>query len=512
MPLLKNMLASKNPLSLPLDEQFSADLEVAAYFKRWALSCLGIRCAILLSLSVSISSSYAAESSPVALADPIPEAIVFGDISVNAVDFIRAPKTEDNSDEAANAAYARIQYLLPANDGSGRLFLNDIRGLLYVSDESGSVPRVYLDIRSAGVGFDASMYPNEAGFMGFAFHPEFSQAGKPGFGKFYTGISTGAESGQADYLDDLADSHESVIHEWTTTDPGADTFSGSVREVFRIGQFSDFHNIGTLLFNHTAAEGSADYGKLYVSFGDGGGAFDPESFGQSLSEPMAGIIRIDPLARTADKAYGIPDDNPFVNEAGVAPEIWAYGLRHAQQFSFANDGRIFIGDIGQTQIEEVNIGVAGANYGWSQREGTFATYHAFESARRGPVYGIPAIDDPRYVYPVAQYDHDEGRAISGGFVYAGSAIPALKDKYVFTDLVAGRIFYIDTNNLNPGDPATIRELRVRVNGGDKTLLETGGFPNTYTSGSRAGLRLGVDSQGELYALTRGDGWIRKLLP
>ncbi len=446
-----------------------------------------------------------------ALPDPIPEPIRKGDLIVQATEFVRAPRTEESAlDSITNLAYARIQFLTPIGDGSGRLVINDLRGILYITDENGMAPVTYLDIRTLDVGFDDSMFPNETGLVGVAFHPQFTEAGTPGFGKFYTAYSATSGSGRADYLDDDAESHESVIREWTTDDPEANVFNGDSREIFRIGQFASNHNIGTIAFNPTASPGSADYGLLYASFGDAGAANDPRDFGQSLSAPHGAIIRIDPLAGDRDRAYGIPPDNPFVGESGVAPEIWAYGLRHAQQFSWDTDGRMFMGDIGQGFVEEVNLGVPGANYGWRLREGTFASGFAVGAARPGRVYPRPAQDDRPFVYPVAQYDHDEGNAVGGGFVYRGEAIPDLQGKYVFTDFPRGRVFYIDADNLVSGELAEIRELRLILNGQEQDLVAVAGFPNTYGRGNRVDARLGIDSAGELYLLTKGDGWIRRL--
>jgi hypothetical protein len=172
---------------------------------------------------------------------------------------------------------------------------------------------------------------------------------------------------------------------------------------------------------------------------------------------------------------------------------------------------MYICDIGQTQIEEVNIGVAGANYGWRVREGTFATAFGLGGVRPNPVYPRPE-DDQEYTYPVAQFDHDEGNAISSGFVYRGSAVPELQEKFVFTDMVTGRVFYIDTDNLEPDNPTTILELRIEFFGFERNVADALGFPNTYSRGNRAGLRLGIDSEGELYFLTKGDGKIRKMVP
>ena len=447
------------------------------------------------------------------LTDPIPDPIRKGDLVVEVTDFVRVPATEESAvDAMTNDAHARIQYLTPVGDGSGRLVLNDLRGLLYITDENGTPPVTFMDIRTLDVGFDDSMFPNETGLAGVAFHPQFAEAGAPGFAKFYTAYSARSDSGVADYLDDDAGSHESVIREWTVDDPRANVFSGTSREVFRIGQFAPNHNVGTIAFNPTAAPGSADYGVLYASLGDAGAAYDPRDFGQSLEAPHGAIIRIDPLAGDGDKGYGVPADNPFAGEAGVAPEIWAYGLRHAQQFSWDTDGRLFMGDIGQNSIEEVNLGVAGANYGWRLREGTFATGYAVGPRRPGRLYPRPARDEQPFVYPVAQYDHDEGYAVSGGFVYRGRAIPALRGKYVFTDFPRGRVLYIDADALVPGELAEIQELRLLFDGRERDLVEVAGFPNTYAPGDRADARLGTDSAGELYLLTKSDGRVRKLGP
>ena len=462
---------------------------------------------------VIAAATIAIEAQVEPLADPIPEPIRKGDLVVAATRFVRAPGTADSALSAGtNAAFARIQYLTPLGDGTGRLVLNDLRGLLYITDENGMAPVTYLDIRTRDVGFDDSMFPNEAGLVGVAFHPQFAAAGTSGYGKFYTAYSARSDSGRADYLDDDAGSHESVIREWTAADPGANVFSGTSRELFRIGQFAPNHNVGAIAFNPTAAPGSPDYGLLYACLGDAGAAHDPRDFGQSLSEPHGAIIRIDPLAGDGSRGYGIPADNPFVGEAGVASEIWAYGLRHAQQFSWDTDGRMFMGDIGQGFVEEVNLGVPGANYGWRLREGTFATSYAVGSGRPGQVYPRPAQDEQTFVYPVAQYDHDEGYAIGGGFVYRGQAIPALQGKYVFTDFPRGRVLYIDADTLAPGQLAEIRELRLVIDGQQRDLVEVAGMPNTYARGDRVDARLGIDSDGELYLLTKSDGWVRKLEP
>lgn len=447
-----------------------------------------------------------------AVEDPLPAPIVKGELTVAAVPFVRAPRTTDQARPAAtNSAYARIQYLLPVPDGSGRLAFNDVRGMLYLTDASGSTPVLFLDHRMQDVDFHSHAFPNEAGLLGFAFHPQFGMAGTPGYGKLYTGFSAGVGSGVADYAEASGNVQESVVREWTVTNPAASRFAGTSREVLRVGQFAANHNIGTIAFNPTAAPGSADYGMLYICFGDGGGAHDPRDNGQRLATPLGAIARIDPLGGGQGRGYGIPADNPLVGRRNVAPEIWAYGLRHPQQFSWDVDGRMFIADIGQDFIEEVNIGVAGGNYGWRLREGTFATAHAVDASAFGPVYPPPETDPAPFIYPVAQYDHDEGFAISGGFVYRGEGIAALRGKYLFTEMPRGRLFALDA--ANPA-AAEIEEVRILIDGVERDLVDVAGFPDTYhvpQHRMRVDARLGIDAEGEPYLLTKGDGWIRKLV-
>ena len=449
---------------------------------------------------------------PQALEDPMPAAVEKSHIIVDAVHFVRAPRTSDPAKPAlTNDAHARIQALVPFPDGSGRLALTDLRGRIYVTNEDGAPPTVYLDLTRQDVGFHNGTFPNEAGLLGIAFHPQFGVLGAPGRGKLYTAFSADPASGEADYLETPENVQESVIREWTATDPASMTFSGESREFLRVGQFAPMHNIGTIAFNPTVREGDEDFGLLYVGFGDGGGANDPQGHGQNPFTPLGAVLRIDPLASGGAIRYGIPPDNPFADGADGLPEVWAYGFRHPQHFSWGPQGALFISDIGQDQIEEVNIGEPGANYGWPLREGTFATAMGGGGAEVGSVY--PRADDPTPLrYPVAQYDHDEGYAISGGFVYTGSAMPALRGKFVFAEVARGRLFHIDTAELQPGVPVSVRELRVRVDGMEGGLAEVAGHADSYRPGTvRVDLRLGQDSKGELYMLTKGDGRVRKLV-
>ena len=434
-----------------------------------------------------------------------------GSIAVDAVQFVQGPATRDRvSGGGVNNPATRIQYMKQVGE---RYFFNDTRGVLWVTDAEGSEPVSYLDLRDENVGFNPDRFVQESGFMGFAFHPEFANEGDEGFGKFYTTF-TASPDGTADFIEEGGSVQESVLAEWSVQDPTVGVFSGDFREVLRVGQFAANHNVGSVAFNPTAMQGDSDYGMLYVSFGDGGSAHDPRRHGQNANSILGAIIRIDPLGGGEDTKYGIPIDNPFADGATGLPEVWAYGLRHPQSYSWDTaDGRMFILDIGQDQIEEVNFGVAGGNYGWRLREGTFAT-----------AYGVATNDSPGgeyeretdasdFIYPVAQYDHDEGFAIGSGIVYRGSEIPDLVGMFVFTDIVRGRLFYIDTASLEPDSPTTIFELDVTVDGQSGSLADISGHRNTSPGHSpytqRVDLRISTDATGELYILTKGDGWIRK---
>ncbi|MXW53517.1 MAG: PQQ-dependent sugar dehydrogenase [Gammaproteobacteria bacterium] len=525
------------------------------------LACIAI-------LSNTCGHAQTDPENPTALEDPVPDEIQLGDIEVNLVEFVRAPESEDDSAPfGTNDAYARIQYLKSPPDESGRLFFNDTRGILYVTDEEGSEPTVYLDLRDMEVDFYPDVFPHESGFMSFAFHHEFAVEDSPGYGKFYTAFTADPESGTADFIEETNSAQESVIYEWTAVDPTALEFFGSRREVLRVGQFRPNHNIGNIDFNPfslvetdenddsdggdgatiTEDDGTGDdeatetrhedWGMLFISFGDGGGSHDPRDHGQNVGTPLGAILRIDPLIDDleTEESYQIPADNPEIE--GAIPELWAFGLRHPQHFSWDTDGRMFILDIGQDQVEEVNLGSVGANYGWRQRKGTFATAHGIETEDGlGGVYEVDLeAEENDFVYPVAQYDHDEGFAIGSGFVYRGESVPELVGKYVFTELVRGRVLYIETEPepttdgdeesdpdetddvddvLIPGEPTTIYELQLLFNGEEGTMSDVAGMSNTYLQHSphlrRVDLRVSVDRHGEMYLLSKGDGWIRKI--
>ena len=168
----------------------------------------------------------------------------------------------------------------------------------------------------------------------------------------------------------------------------------------------------------------------------------------------------------------MPPDNPFVGDASYLKEIWALGLRNPQRFSWDTGGThmMLIADIGQAQVEEIDVGHAGANYGWGEREGTFVVDRDDQSR----VSPLPADDGHfGYTYPALQYRHDRpgvAYAITGGFMYRGRAIPALQGKYVFGDIASGRVFFADAATLADGHLSPFAEIKLHYLGKDRSLL------------------------------------------
>jgi glucose/arabinose dehydrogenase len=447
----------------------------------------------LARLTLVILAGVASNALADIVTDPVPGSIIKSGIAVKLVDFITAPPT------AGSPPLARLSLLYHSGDGSGRLFVNDLRGKLYVIDQ-GQLS-TYLDLASQRPDFIAS--PGLAtGFQSFAFHPDFAVNGK-----FYTAHCESVGTVPADLVSPTTVSAalHSIVTEWTASNPGATVFSGTDREVVRIEQPTGIHGLQEIGFNPTTSPGNADYGMLYLGQGDGGELFTTNP--QGLDSPHGAILRIDPLGNNSTNgSYGIPADNPFAGDGDplTLGEIWAYGFRNPHRFSWdtGGDNKMLIGDIGHKNLEEVNLGGIGNNYGWNVREGTFV----FDPSLDNVVQTLP-LDDASYgfTYPVAQYDHDEGDAIVGGFVYRGTAAPALIGKYLFGDIVRGRIFLADASALVSGNQAAIDELTLLdENGAEINLLG-------ITPGSRVDLRFGVDQSGEIYVMSKRDGIIRQLL-
>jgi glucose/arabinose dehydrogenase len=163
---------------------------------------------------------------------------------------------------------------------------------------------------------------------------------------------------------------------------------------------------------------------------------------------------------------------------------------------------MFVSNIGHGNIESLDLIAAGHDYGWPVREGTFVV-NPYGDLNK--VYSLPSNDSIyKITYPVAAYDHDEGKAISGGYEYWGNKLPELKGKLLFGDIPSGRLFYVDMADLKLGKQAPIHEWKISMNGSEKTLKELCGS-------DRVDLHFGRDSKGELYILTKADGRVYKLV-
>lgn len=461
----------------------------------------------ILALAAALLAPVAAPVLAQQLDDPIPQTIPRG-LSVEIGPYLQMPPDESGD------PFAPLQFLYRADDGSGRLFVADLRGQVWLIDGGQLAPEPFLDA-AAVLGDDLRSGCNSCGVRAFAFHPEFAVPGSRGFGKFYTlTIQTPDSTAKHPATPRFAWTASpitavDVVSEWQVDPLDANRIDpASEREVLRIEQRQIGHSTEHLGFRPGLAPDDPDFGMLYVSIGDGGfDRDDPDPFraAQDRTNLMGTIIRIDPLGEDSP-GYSLPGDNPFLGDPGALDEIWAYGLRNPQRFSWDGAGRLLIADIGQSNIEEINLGSAGANYGWSEREGTFVLDRDDPSAVRPR-----PMDDARFgfTYPVLQYDHDVALvasglvAITGGFVYRGSRLPELVGHYLFGDLVSGRIFYAAAANLVAGRQAAFQELILTQAGVEVRLLDLIGE-------ERVDLRFGEGEDGEIYLLTKQDGAIRTL--
>lgn len=242
-------------------------------------------------------------------------------------------------------------------------------------------------------------------------------------------VSTGSEQGLLGLV--FSPDGEKLYVDYT--DPDGDTrvaeyaFSAGQadastrRELLRVNQPYANHNGGHLAFGPD--------GFLYIGLGDGGSAGDPQGNGQRLDTLLGKLLRIDPRP-DGNTPYRVPPGNPFASREGARPEIWAYGLRNPWRFSFDREtGALWIGDVGQNAIEEIDAVEAsaggGQNYGWNRLEGT------------RPFGGTAPSGT---VAPVHEYSHDGGNcSVTGGYVYRGTRIPALRGAYVFADYCKGQL-------------------------------------------------------------------------
>ncbi|MFT3746911.1 MAG: PQQ-dependent sugar dehydrogenase [Agriterribacter sp.] len=447
--------------------------------------------AIIAFLDTKQAIADAGDTDTAAISNPYPGIIPFSDITINLHPFVQIPAS------ASAAPMARITKLT-YQPGTSDLFVVDLRGKLYriVNNK----PEVYMDMEKLKPHF-ISKPGLASGFGSFAFHPGFITNGL-----LYTTHTESPGSAAADfkYDDSIKVTLQWVLTEWKVTDPKAPVFSGTGREILRVNMVRDIHGVQEIIFNPLAKSSDKDYGMLYIGVGDGGSVEDGFPMLPHNTKNIWGtVIRIDPRGNNSrNKQYGIPQDNPFVQDADTTllKEIYCYGFRNPHRITWTKNGKMLVFNIGQHDIESIYNVKPGGDYGWPLREGNFSI-NPYGDINK--IHALPPDDSIYHItYPVAAYDHDEGKAISGGFEYTG-AISLLKGKIIFGDIPTGRIFYIENKEIQKGKLAPIKELRIKIDGSPATLAKACG-------NERVEVRLGEDAKGELYVLTKADGKIYKL--
>jgi glucose/arabinose dehydrogenase len=366
------------------------------------------------------------------------------------------------------------------------LFIVDQIGLVRIVKDGSLLSAPFLDLRSEIVAVNT--FFDERGLLGVAFHPDYASNGR--FFVRYSAPRPGVPSEPC--FGSSRGCHEEVLSEFSaSTDPDLANPTGTI--LFRTSEPQFNHNGGTVAFGPD--------GFLYFALGDGGGAHDgladappshgPIGNGQNIETALGAMLRIDVDGGTP---YAIPEDNPFVGVPGL-DEIYAHGFRNPYRFSFddgpGGDDSLIVADVGQNLFEEIDIVDKGGNYGWVIREGA----HCFDPFNPNlPPASCPATgpSGEPLVDPIAEYDHGDGIAIVGGFVYRGSRSPGLLGRYVFGDFStgffspAGRLFYLAEPV--PGD-FQIREFRI-----SDADVPYGHFLRGF----------GEDEHGEIYVLGSDD--------
>ncbi len=332
-----------------------------------------------------------------------------------------------------------------ANDGSQRIFVIEQEGRIRLIVNGMPADRPFLDLTDKIDKLSGSY--SEKGLLGIAFHPQSKSNGK-----FYVYYSAPTQAKGMD--------HKSVIAEYTISSSDPDAANTSGRVLLEIEEPESNHNGGQLAFGKD--------GYLYIGVGDGGGAGDHHGTtgnGQNLQTLLGKILRID--VDTA-AGYKIPPDNPFIHSEAKA-EIFAYGLRNPWRFSFdKKTGRLFCGDVGQNEWEEVDVIEKGKNYGWRIMEGS----HCYNPSSNCNTTGL--------TIPISEYGHSEGKSITGGYVYRGTQSRDMNGKYIFADWT-GKFFMLSQQ------PASGEWTRYQL-----TLKDFSGdfYINSF----------GEDESGELYVM------------
>jgi glucose/arabinose dehydrogenase len=288
-----------------------------------------------------------------------------------------------------------------ASGGAPGIFVVEQDGVVYEVAAGGAVTTI-LDLRDIVL-----RSGNEEGFLSLALDPGF--ASNRYVWTYYS----------------MANPRRTVLVRYTRQASAPTIDRASQLVVLEVGQPFANHNGGAIRFGPD--------GMLYLGLGDGGSAGDPTGNGQNLNTLLGKIIRLDVRNASASQRYAVPGDNPFVGRAGARGEIWAYGMRNPWRMSFdPATGALWVGDVGQGAVEEIDIVTRGGNFGWGVVEGDRCYKPATGCNREG------------MTPPVAVYGHDNGRcSVVGGFVYRGSRVPEIAGAYVYGDTCSGEIWAVN---------------------------------------------------------------------
>jgi len=305
-------------------------------------------------------------------------------------------------------AYPNLSFSSPidyqyASESDNRVYVAERAGRIVVfeNNSSASTSQEFFDISSR------VSTAGEGGLLGFSFHPDFETNGF--FYVYYT---------PSNPFRTVISRFEVSGTEPATGDPDSELI------LLEISQPFDNHNAGQIRFGPD--------GYLYIALGDGGSSGDPEENGEDRTTLLGSILRIDVDNTDPGLNYAIPPDNPYINNTqGFREEIYAYGFRNPYRFSFdSQTGDLWVGDVGQAAREEIDVVQKGLNYGWNTMEGSLC----FDPSQN--------CDTTNRELPVFEYGRTEGRSITGGFVYRGTAVPELQGRYVYADFGSGRIWSI----------------------------------------------------------------------
>ncbi len=407
---------------------------------------------------------------PSGVADPIAD-ISVGTVSVDLV-------------EVATGFNAPLRAVkAPGIDGS--LFVVEQTGKIFRVELSTGDKTLFHDVGNDLVNINAGY--DERGLLGLAFHPSYQSNGL-----FYTYQSEPVRASQDGVVDFLAGDppatpqHRSMVVEYRASNASCNSSVSKVKNLMVVDQPQSNHNGGDLVFGPD--------GFLYISLGDGGGANDQgpghnfNGAGRDNTSALGSILRVGVSGNNSlNGNYGIPPDNPFISNGDTGlDEIFAFGFRNPFRMSFdANTGDLYVGDVGQNQVEEIDVVINGGNYGWNWKEGSFFFYYPSVGnfVSNGSAPGAP----PSLEDPIGEYDHGDGISITGGYVYRGSEVMSATGRYIFGDFSGP--------NFGSGS-GRLMELN----------LATNVISELNTSSSLAGYLTGFgqDANNELYAVVNNE--------